>query len=150
MFQAQDNLLQELRSHRFFDVFEYNALEKHWGCFLCNHPDRAPNFVQDRVPVIEGQLKEKKGGKLSIFKKWRSRYFTLSGAKLSFKDSVSLQIYRNNSWKANRKNAVMGSNPAKNQWFFVPKLTKNWPNLSIFSREIFFFSTKNQLKSLIF
>ena len=34
------------RSHRFFDVFEYNALEKHWGCFLCNHPDRAHNFVQ--------------------------------------------------------------------------------------------------------
>jgi len=85
--KAQDNLLHELRSHRFFDVFEYNALEKHWGCFLCNHPDRAANFVQDKMPVIEGQLKEKKGGKWSIFKKWRSRYFTLSGAKLSYKDS---------------------------------------------------------------
>ena len=39
-------LLMSFRSHRFFDVFEYNALEKHWGCFLCNHPDRAHNFVQ--------------------------------------------------------------------------------------------------------
>ena len=43
---------------------------------------------QDKMPVIEGQLKEKKGGKWSIFKKWKSRYFTLSGAKLSYKDSV--------------------------------------------------------------
>lgn len=86
--KAQDGLLNELRSHRFFDVFEYNALEKHWGCFLCNHPDRARNFVQEQVPVIEGTLKEKKGGKWSIFKRWKSRYFTLSGAKLSYKDSV--------------------------------------------------------------
>ena len=118
-------LLIFFRSHRFFDVFEYNALEKHWGCFLCNHPDRDHNFVQvmnmipnivsnktiynlvcpissralyrcsclydfqEQVPVIEGQLKEKKGGKWKIFKKWKSRYFTLSGAKLSYKDSVS-------------------------------------------------------------
>ena len=46
-------------------------------------------FFQDKMPVIEGQLKEKKGGKWSIFKKWKSRYFTLSGAKLSYKDSVN-------------------------------------------------------------
>ena len=119
-------LLMSFRSHRFFDVFEYNALEKHWGCFLCNHPDRAHNFVQvmnmipyivsektiyiifkkviwlfifydfqEQVPVIEGQLKEKKGGKWKIFKKWKSRYFTLSGAKLSYKDSVSYIIFEN-------------------------------------------------------
>ena len=44
---------------------------------------------QEQVPVIEGQLKEKKGGKWKLFKKWKSRYFTLSGAKLSYKDSVS-------------------------------------------------------------
>ena len=123
-------LLMSFRSHRFFDVFEYNALEKHWGCFLCNHPDRAHNFVQvmnmipyivsektiyillplcsrrwcrfscfyyfqEQVPVIEGQLKEKKGGKWKIFKKWKSRYFTLSGAKLSYKESVSYIIFEN-------------------------------------------------------
>ena len=47
-------LLISFRSHRFFDVFEYNALEKHWGCFLCNHPDRAHNFVQvmNMIPNI--------------------------------------------------------------------------------------------------
>ena len=45
-FQAQDNLMHELRSHRFFDVFEYNGPRKIWGCFLCNHPDRAVDFVQ--------------------------------------------------------------------------------------------------------
>ena len=47
-FQAQDNLMHELRSHRFFDVFEYNGPMKHWGCFLCNHPDRATYFVEVR------------------------------------------------------------------------------------------------------
>ena len=47
-------LSMSFRSHRFFDVFEYNALEKHWGCFLCNHPDRAHNFVQvmNMIPDI--------------------------------------------------------------------------------------------------
>ena len=45
--------------------------------------------------MIEGQLKEKKGGKWKIFKKWKSRYFTLSGAKLSYKDSVSYTIFQN-------------------------------------------------------
>ena len=45
--------------------------------------------------MIEGQLKEKKGGKWKIFKKWKSRYFTLSGAKLSYKDSVSYMIFEN-------------------------------------------------------
>merc|ERR1711994_729331 len=39
-------------------------------------------------PVIEGQLKEKKGGKWKIFKKWKSRYFTLSGARLAYKDEA--------------------------------------------------------------
>lgn len=41
---------------------------------------------QDNQPVIEGQLKEKKGGKWKLFKKWKSRYFTLSGAKLTYKE----------------------------------------------------------------
>lgn len=38
--------------------------------------------------MIEGQLKEKKGGRWSLFKKWKSRYFTLSGDKLTYKDTV--------------------------------------------------------------
>lgn len=86
--------MNELRSHRFFDVFEYNGPMKHWGCFLCNHPDRASYFVEEQEPVIEGQLKEKKGGRWSFFKRWKSRYFTLSGDKLTYKDTaVSLFIF---------------------------------------------------------
>uniref|UniRef100_A0A6A7G114 Protein melted-like n=3 Tax=Hirondellea gigas TaxID=1518452 RepID=A0A6A7G114_9CRUS len=79
-----DVLMQELRTNRFFDVFEYNGLEQQWGCFLCNHPDKAQGFVQEDTPVIEGQLKEKKS-KWKFFRKWRTRYFTLSGAHLSYR-----------------------------------------------------------------
>ena len=42
--------------------------------------------------MIEGQLKEKKGGKWKLFKKWKSRYFTLSGAKLTYKETVSVNV----------------------------------------------------------
>ena len=82
----QDSVIHELRAHRFFDVFEYNAPKLQWGCFLCNHPERASTFIADEEPVIEGQLKEKKGGKWRIFKKWKNRYFTLSGARLAYKE----------------------------------------------------------------
>jgi len=83
----QDFLIHELRAHRFFDVFEYNAPLLQWGCFLCNHPERATTFLTEEEPVIEGQLKEKSGGKWKIFKKWKSRYFTLSGARLGYKET---------------------------------------------------------------
>ena len=46
-------LISELRTARFFDVFEYNGPLNLWGCFLCNHPDRARGFLQDTQPVIE-------------------------------------------------------------------------------------------------
>ena len=82
----QDSIIHELGSNRFFDVFEYNAPKLQWGCFLCNHPERASTFIADEEPVIEGQLKEKKGGKWRIFKKWKNRYFTLSGARLACKE----------------------------------------------------------------
>lgn len=39
--------------------------------------------------MIEGQLKEKKG-KWKLFRRWRTRYFTLSGAHLSIRGSVSI------------------------------------------------------------
>lgn len=58
-----------------------------WGCFLCTHPERAVGFLRgDAQPVIEGQLKEKKG-RWRLFRRWRTRYFTLSGAHLSCKGS---------------------------------------------------------------
>lgn len=66
-----------------------NELEFQWGCFLCNHPDKAVGFLNgSNQPMIEGQLKEKKG-KWRLFRRWRTRYFTLSGAHLSCKGSVS-------------------------------------------------------------
>ena len=33
-------ILQELHGARYFDVFEFNASEKHWACFVCNHPEK--------------------------------------------------------------------------------------------------------------
>jgi len=92
-FQDQESLLNELRHSGFFDVFEATGTPgpsggAQWGCFLCNHPERAVGFLQDSQPVIEGQLKEKKG-RWKIFRRWRTRYFTLSGAHLSYKGSVS-------------------------------------------------------------
>lgn len=87
-----------MRHSGFLDVFEVsrtdqtkpnaNELEYQWGCFLCNHPEKAVGFLQGtNQPVIEGQLKEKKG-KWRLFRRWRTRYFTLSGAHLSCKGSV--------------------------------------------------------------
>lgn len=91
----QETLLNELRHSGFFDVLECvgvggggNGLSDSplWGCFLCNHPERAVGFLQDSQPVIEGQLKEKKG-RWRLFRRWRTRYFTLSPAHLSCKGS---------------------------------------------------------------
>ncbi|KAE8740818.1 hypothetical protein FOCC_FOCC013672 [Frankliniella occidentalis] len=91
----QETLLNELRHSGFFDVLECvrvggggNSILDGplWGCFLCNHPERAVGFLQDSQPVIEGQLKEKKG-RWRLFRRWRTRYFTLSPAHLSCKGS---------------------------------------------------------------
>lgn len=113
-----DAVVNELRNSGYFDVFELGpwsvnnnmngggdgvggekdkdstgssteTVQMQWGCWLCNHPERAIGFLQgNSQPVIEGQLKEKKG-KWRLFRRWRTRYFTLSGAHLSCKGSVS-------------------------------------------------------------
>lgn len=88
----QDLLINELRSERYFDVFEFNAILTIWGCFLCNHPERANGFLKSNEPVIEGQLKEKKG-KWKLFRRWRTRYFTLSGIQLSYREEVGIYIF---------------------------------------------------------
>lgn len=89
-------LLNELRQSGFFNVFELNSAKEgepaQWGCFLCNHPERAVGFLNGNTqPVIEGQLKEKKG-RWRLFRRWRTRYFTLSGAHLSCKGSVCIRF----------------------------------------------------------
>lgn len=96
LFQDEDTLLHELHRVRYFDVFELNAAQKYWGCFLCNHPEKVSGLLQDGYPAIEGQLKEKKG-RWKIFKRWKTRYFTLSGATITYnkKDSVSTQLCYN-------------------------------------------------------
>lgn len=96
----QDAIINELRNFGFFDVFEVGPSlnlsnnssislvedQLRWACFLCNHPEKAMFLENNAQPVIEGQLKEKKG-KWRLFKRWRTRYFTLSGAHLSCKNS---------------------------------------------------------------
>ncbi|KAG5892437.1 hypothetical protein JTB14_003370, partial [Gonioctena quinquepunctata] len=97
----QESLLNELRHSGYFDVFQIcppniggsaDTLDSgsgtvKWGCFLCAHPERAVGFLRgDTQPVIEGQLKEKKG-RWRLFRRWRTRYFTLSGAHLSCRGS---------------------------------------------------------------
>lgn len=113
--KEQDALLNELRNSGFFDVFEIGSVVKsssnslddlQWGCFLCNHPEKAIGFLENNTqPVIEGQLKEKKG-KWRLFKRWRTRYFTLSGAHLSCKGSsggdASIDINQIRSVKVSR------------------------------------------------
>ncbi|KAH9641254.1 hypothetical protein HF086_016427 [Spodoptera exigua] len=113
--KEQEMLLNELRAAGFFDVFEVVArrndgaalppTQATWGCFLCTHPERAVGFLAaDGAPVIEGQLKEKKG-RWRLFRRWRTRYFTLSGAHLSCKGSSggeSIDINQIRSVKVSR------------------------------------------------
>lgn len=81
----QDNLIQELENERYYDVFDFNESVKSWTCFMCNHPEKRNEFIDAKDPVIEGQLKEKRG-KWKIFQRWRERYFTLTGLSLSYRD----------------------------------------------------------------
>ncbi|XP_019547857.2 protein melted [Aedes albopictus] len=114
--KEQETLINELRNAGFFDVFELGAastpegassedLQFQWGCFLCNHPEKAMGFLHGNTqPVIEGQLKEKKG-KWRLFRRWRTRYFTLSGAHLSCKGSTggeSIDVNQIRSVKVSR------------------------------------------------
>lgn len=120
----QEIILNELRHAGYFDVFQVcppniggsiDQLEGSgvlstiggvkWCCFLCAHPERAVGFLKgDTQPVIEGQLKEKKG-KWRLFRRWRTRYFTLSGAHLSCKGSSggeSIDIHQIRSVRVSR------------------------------------------------
>lgn len=99
-------LLHELHEERYFDVFEFNAASMHWACFMCNHPEKVSGLLQDGLPEIAGQLKEKKG-KWKVFKRWKTRYFTLSGGTFTYSKSNSrketLPVSKIQSVKAVRK-----------------------------------------------
>ncbi|XP_029634278.1 protein melted [Octopus sinensis] len=102
----QDALLHELHSVRYFDVFEFNAAEHHWACFMCNHPEKMVTLLQDGSPFISGQLKEKKG-RLKFLKRWKTRYFSLSGSNITYSKGDShketLPVSKIQSVKALRK-----------------------------------------------
>ncbi|XP_052820227.1 protein melted-like [Mya arenaria] len=102
----QDALLQELHGDRYFDVFEFNAPRKYWACFMCNHPEKMSELMPDGSPVIAGQLKEKKG-RWKFLKRWKTRYFTLSGSQITYSKSDSrnetLPVREIQSVKAVRK-----------------------------------------------
>ncbi|XP_003373842.1 protein melted [Trichinella spiralis] len=83
-FKDQQIFSNELQNARYFDKFAYNEAKKKWCCFACNQPERVQNFLtQTNAPVIEGQLKEKRG-RWKFLKRWRTKYFTLSSASLSY------------------------------------------------------------------
>lgn len=85
------NLLNELRFFGYFDLFDHcilNDIGTGWNCILCNRPEEVFEFVQCSEPVVESEL-EKKKGYWRLFKKWETRYFTLSRSHLSYKNSVS-------------------------------------------------------------
>ncbi|CAG5118467.1 unnamed protein product [Candidula unifasciata] len=102
----QLTLLHELHQMRYFDVFELNAAKEHWACFMCNHPERLSELLNDGCPEIAGQLKEKKG-KWKFFKRWKTRYFTLSGGSITYNKSnatkATLPVTQIQSVKAVRK-----------------------------------------------
>ncbi|XP_028172173.1 protein melted, partial [Ostrinia furnacalis] len=104
--KEQEMVADELRAAGFFDVFSVpgGAPQQPWRCFLCAHPERAQGFVAGAAPVIEGQLQEKKG-RWRLFRRWRTRYFTLSAAHLSCKGSSggeSIDINQIRSVKVSR------------------------------------------------
>ena len=103
----QDLLMNELRSARYFDVFEFNAINNAWVCFLCNHPDRACEYLQNE-PVIEGKLKEKKG-RWKLFTRWRTRYFTLSGLQLSYREVDEANLPSTASGSSSTSNDLQGA-----------------------------------------
>ncbi|GFR64662.1 ventricular zone-expressed PH domain-containing protein [Elysia marginata] len=102
----QLTLLQELHQSRYFDVFELSPSCSRWACFVCTHPEKLNQLLTDGSPEIAGQLKEKKG-KWMFFKRWKTRYLTLSGGSITYNKSnatkTSLPVTKIQSVKAVRK-----------------------------------------------
>ncbi|KAK0395297.1 hypothetical protein QR680_001211 [Steinernema hermaphroditum] len=81
--KEQNEMLKELQDSRYFDSFSYNAQKKMWCCFSCNHPERVRSILRPgNLPLLEGQLKEKRG-RWRFLKRWHTKYFTLSSAALT-------------------------------------------------------------------
>ncbi|VDN04493.1 unnamed protein product [Thelazia callipaeda] len=89
--KEQQHIMKELLDSHYFDSFSYNTTFEKWSCFSCNHPERVRTIIRPdspHLPVLEGQLKEKRG-RWKFLKRWHTKYFTLSGAALMCRDEAS-------------------------------------------------------------
>ncbi|EJD76466.1 hypothetical protein LOAG_16595 [Loa loa] len=87
----QQQILKELLDARYFDSFSYNTALQKWSCFSCSHPERVRTILRSdspHLPVLEGQLKEKRG-RWKFLKRWHTKYFTLSGSALICREETS-------------------------------------------------------------
>ncbi|XP_071805462.1 ventricular zone-expressed PH domain-containing protein homolog 1-like [Asterias amurensis] len=78
--KVQQALTAVLNKVSFYDLFTYNIHLNIWNCFICNNPNKF-DLISGGRPFIEGQLKEKKV-RFKLFRRWRTRYFTLAGEQL--------------------------------------------------------------------
>ncbi|XP_022085583.1 ventricular zone-expressed PH domain-containing protein 1-like isoform X2 [Acanthaster planci] len=88
--KVQQALTAVLKKGSFYDLFTYNSQLSVWNCFICNNPNKF-DLVSGGQPLIEGQLKEKKV-RFKLFKRWRTRYFTLAGEQLYTKSNSSKPV----------------------------------------------------------
>jgi len=83
--KEQSQILKELQEHRYFDSFVHNTSSNRWSCFSCAYPEKVRSLLRidnANVPLLEGYLKEKRG-RWRWFKRWQTKYFTLSSAALT-------------------------------------------------------------------
>ncbi|VDD97196.1 unnamed protein product [Enterobius vermicularis] len=88
LLKEQQQIYKELQDAHYFDSFTYNPQEQKWCCYSCNHPERVRSLLRPNspnIPVLEGQLKEKRG-RWKFLRRWHTKYFTLSSAALTCRD----------------------------------------------------------------
>uniref|UniRef100_A0A183UNQ0 Protein melted-like protein n=1 Tax=Toxocara canis TaxID=6265 RepID=A0A183UNQ0_TOXCA len=86
--KEQQQIYKELQDAHYFDSFSFSTLTQKWSCFSCSHPERVRSILRSdspHLPVLEGQLKEKRG-RWKFLKRWHTKYFTLSSAALTCRD----------------------------------------------------------------
>ncbi|XP_063965265.1 ventricular zone-expressed PH domain-containing protein homolog 1-like isoform X2 [Lytechinus pictus] len=105
--KVQQGLIRQLCRASYYDMFTYNAKTCNWTCFLCSSPNKMDKMMdlmgtdsipfqintEDLIaggqPLIEGQLKEKKV-RWKLFRRWKTRYFTLAGERLLYSKNKSM------------------------------------------------------------
>ncbi|VDK49284.1 unnamed protein product [Anisakis simplex] len=86
--KEQQQIYKELQEAHYFDSFSFSTVSQKWSCFSCSHPERVRSILRSdspHLPVLEGQLKEKRG-RWKFLKRWHTKYFTLSSAALTCRD----------------------------------------------------------------